>query len=245
MDNLQFIYFEHPLHVPYREIIRKTNLKTRYRHDLEYRPVNVNPDIALSMLEKECPLDEIKWLSKNPEDRQRQIDAYFIQEHGGVNLCNQDITLRGMQQIGIRLARNLHDFDGPTALETLTWGVGLFRKTLSNKYESTNLILADTYGELEQLHNRRHENKFLEKYLKQLNYTAKFYQFYGSEIPQMFESIDKPLALSWLKHIENGKWDEPPKSVKELLERLDYLLEKTIIPEEVKLIETSYQSAFI
>ena len=74
-------------------------------------------------------LSKVQWLPKEPKKRQEAIDDHFISNrNGGLNLCSRYIRCRGMREGGIRLSRGDLDSDGPTALEILAFGVGVFRE---------------------------------------------------------------------------------------------------------------------
>lgn len=95
-------------------------------------------------------------------------------------------------------------------------------------YESTNEMLADTYGELEQIAARRDDKQFLSQYLEKMRET----------IHQMFEVMPEERAFRlpgysqvWFKHVSLGIWYQPPETIDELLERADFLLKNTFIDE--------------
>jgi len=204
------------------------------------------------------------------------------------------VRVRGMREGGMRLSRHCSDYDGPTALEPLAWGVGVFRASKTEQdtsymkvtggspypkvisphmvvnlyhlisvehlvgddegegwtddyvtetvpYESTNLILADSYGELEQLRRRKNDQEFLNKYLAQLKDTANFVEVCGVEGPSGIVEQGSDYSGAWLDHIKNGIWKAPPDSTSELSERVDYLLENTIVDRTPGKRITSYK----
>ena len=115
-------------------------------------------------------------------------------------------------------------------------------ETSSKTFESTNLILADTYGELEQLQHRSKDKAFLEKYLEQLKQTAKFNEHYlPFETPNGFIGYRKELVLAWTKHIKNGLWQNLPQSTGELSDRVNFLLENTLVDTNARTIVTDYE----
>ena len=240
-------------------------------------------------------LNEINWLPQKVKKRQEAIDELFISENGGINLCHSYIRVRGIREGGFRLARHSKDYDGPTALEIISWGVGIFRenkteqdtsyvkvtgetplpkinsnylKTIQHhliptedyetddngdyteeivksvkRFESTNLILADSYGELEQLRSRTEDKDFLKKYLKQLRRTTEFVQYpnLDFEAPKGILEASPKLTNAWTEHIKNGLWANPPESIDELLERISFLLENTLVDENPKEVVTDYK----
>ena len=104
-------------------------------------------------------------------------------------------------------------------------------------YESTNLIFADVYGELEQLVRRRNEHSFLEKYLRDLRSAMRFRRQdhtrdnYSSlsYAPSVLHSVCEPIARVLLEHIKFGQWDSSPKDIAELLDRVTFILDNTFI----------------
>lgn len=90
------------------------------------------------------------------------------------------------------------------------------------KLQMTNLIFADTYGELEQLPHLPQD--VLRAYLQKMSEIHK----YAHESGNVF-GCTKPI---WLKHIQNGVWQTLPRDVKELLKRRDFILENTFIDNE-------------
>lgn len=93
------------------------------------------------------------------------------------------------------------------------------------KMQLTNLIFADTYGELEQL--VRLPNKLLEVYLENMNFASKedllWYQFGCLE----------PL---WRKHAASGLWNAPPKNARALRKRAEFILKHTFVDNDPLLI---------
>lgn len=88
------------------------------------------------------------------------------------------------------------------------------------KLQMTNLIFADTYGELEQL--PKLSKKILNLYIKDMktmctDFTTEYH----------FGCLDP----FWKQHIQSGIWQGPPESVKELLKRVDFILKHTFIDE--------------
>jgi hypothetical protein len=115
-------------------------------------------------------------------------------------------------------------------------------------FESTNLILADSYGELEQLDRRRGEREFLESYLAHLKKSTEFVKPHlGNEhsSPKGIQYFDKPYVNGWLNHIGLGVWEQPPDSPKGLLERVDFLLENTFIDENPIEVTTDYEHEYL
>lgn len=114
-------------------------------------------------------------------------------------------------------------------------------------YESTNLILADSYGELEQIMRRRHELSFLNAYLKELLRSASYRRDSDSRLftrlrcPAFIDDYGDEIIRAWLKHITLGIWKELPKTVAELIERAAYLLENTLIDDNPREVITSHE----
>jgi hypothetical protein len=73
----------------------------------------------------------------------------------------------------------------------------------SEMYESTNLILADSYGELEQLCHRRQDIDFLHAYLKHLQTVAEFKREPHTKIsaPEALCLMEgKEIIRAWVEH---------------------------------------------
>ena len=82
-------------------------------------------------------------------------------------------------------------------------------------YESTNLITGSEYGELEQLWKRRDDKGFLQAIIDSMH------QFSIVKL----SSTDSRL---FSKHLElQALWQYPPCSPKELIERVEHIIEKT------------------
>jgi len=115
--------------------------------------------------------------------------------------------------------------------------------TDTDAFESTNLILADSYGELEQLRKRSSDKTFLKKYLEELKYTSKYKKYWSIpfEAPHSILEFGEEIAGAWLKHIKNGIWENPPQSVEELSDRVNFLLENTLIDTDARTIVTDYE----
>ncbi len=102
-------------------------------------------------------------------------------------------------------------------------------------FESTNMVLADTYGELEQLMRRCKDVSFLEMYLKDLKYSTTFRPHFVYDpreemmMPDFLMDRPRGVVQTWLNHINTGCWDGAPDTIEELLERTEYVLSVTII----------------
>lgn len=107
-------------------------------------------------------------------------------------------------------------------------------------YETTNLILADSYGELEQLLRRKNDEKFLEAYLNDMRDTAEIIEL-KLMTPQGLTTIAGPRGMAtlnehviaaWMNHIKCGIWSGPPSGIPELMERVVFLLENTVVDKK-------------
>ena len=109
------------------------------------------------------------------------------------------------------------------------------------------MILADSFGELEQLQRRKDDKEFLRAYLRDMQEVATFRKrrtiLDKSELncPEAFLYYSEKIVGAWVNHIQCGRWNGPPQSVDELSERVDFLLSKTIIDEEAEEIITGYE----
>jgi hypothetical protein len=99
-----------------------------------------------------------------------------------------------------------------------------------NTYDSTNEILADTYGELEQLANRRGDEVFLSQYIEKMRETVNSV----FEIPSDERQFILPgYPAAWFEHIRLGRiWERLPEDTDDLLVRVDFLLANTLIDEQ-------------
>jgi hypothetical protein len=100
-------------------------------------------------------------------------------------------------------------------------------------YGTTNLIHADVLGELEQIHDRRKDEVFLRNYLKGMKAACK-----TSCDEELESELRSPkgihwyyhspeLCRAWLAHADLGLWDTTPRNPDELIDRVDFILEKT------------------
>jgi len=96
-----------------------------------------------------------------------------------------------------------------------------------NWYESTNIILADEYGELEQLFKRKNETLLMDRYLEDLQ-----------ELPTKRIPINIP---SYNLHLKRGLWQEPPKNRTEMIERIELILDNIYTDTNANLILTDYE----
>lgn len=114
-------------------------------------------------------------------------------------------------------------------------------------YESTNLILADSFGELEQLKRRRNDEEFLQAYLRDMQEVTTFREknsaFDNNKLmcPEAFHMHTDESIRVWLNHVQLGKWRAPPGSIDELSTRIDFLLANTVIDEKPEEVVTNYE----
>ena len=114
--------------------------------------------------------------------------------------------------------------------------------------ESTNIVGGDSYGELEQLFARRNESEFMTNYFNLLKaMTAMITDCYGKSGPRWYIHMgfgqDNMIALgeTHARHLHrNNLWNKPPQDLKELLERVDYLLKNIIVDRSARTEITSY-----
>ncbi|MEO6761439.1 MAG: hypothetical protein ABI220_03625 [Candidatus Saccharimonadales bacterium] len=118
--------------------------------------------------------------------------------------------------------------------------------------ESTNLVMPETLGELRQLADRRQELDFIRDYLADLQATVKpvAIPIYTDGVTDVDTGDKSPVPQSiadrqwrWREahraHIGAGLWTTPPVDNVELTDRVDQLLEKTII--DYNPIEQTFQ----
>ncbi len=110
----------------------------------------------------------------------------------------------------------------------------------TNKYhaedwESTNMLYGDMYGEVQQLHDRRTERKFLEQVVQGLNS--------GEGTLESMGTLEE-FKLAYRNHLAcQGLWKLAPQSADELLERVDYILGHVTLDEKPK-VDTKLHKAF-
>lgn len=120
-------------------------------------------------------------------------------------------------------------------------------------YESTNYIYGDSYGELEQIFNKRNNKQFLDTYISNLKRATKLKSHVcyslsylnGLEIisPEGMDLVPEILSVPWWNnHINSGNalWNKPPENRVELIERVDYLLKNTYIDDNPNFEVTDY-----
>ncbi|MCH7568304.1 MAG: hypothetical protein IIA87_02680 [Nanoarchaeota archaeon] len=110
----------------------------------------------------------------------------------------------------------------------------------NDAWESTNIILGDSYGELEQLIRRRQDEEFLEVYLSEIQNMTKPVQARYRDPSHNHVFLNglglahKNPAFPWRvmheKHrLSQQIWEEPPNTTYELIERVDFLLKNTFV----------------
>ncbi len=97
----------------------------------------------------------------------------------------------------------------------------------SEIWEATNLIYGDVLGELEQLSSRRNERDLMDAVLIEIN---KLFDYFG---PDGRSNGDHKNYIPVIRaHYDfNRLWDNPPQSVEELIERIDFILSGILIEE--------------
>lgn len=96
----------------------------------------------------------------------------------------------------------------------------------AENWESTNMLYGDMYGEVQQLHNRKTDRKFLEQVVQGLNAGKGTFEGIG-----MLEEFKK----AYRSHLNfQSLWQLPPQCPDELLERVDYILGHTTFDEQPK-----------
>lgn len=93
--------------------------------------------------------------------------------------------------------------------------------------DSTNIILADSYGELEQLRERRQDMTFIDTYLDYLRWSASQDSF--------FMRSQNAIMPAWRRHVSIGLWKEPPTNPAELSGRVDFILRNTEIDHDTNI----------
>jgi len=117
---------------------------------------------------------------------------------------------------------------GRTIPQTIDWqypnNLKIYGYPLSHDgraFASTNVILGDAYGELEQLRRRSQETDFIEDYFKYVQHVCRVT---NSERHPFFKS-----KFCRLKHRKSGLWVGPPESSADLIDRANFILENTIV----------------
>ena len=111
----------------------------------------------------------------------------------------------------------------------------------AEEWESTNMLYGDMYGEVQQLHDRRTDQDFLEQVVHGLNAGKGFLEEIGTleEFKQVYRNHLTCQSL----------WELPPQSPDELLERVDYILGHTTFDEkptvDVRLHREFYKGPYL
>ena len=298
----RFVYPQHSLYEPYRELARSAELKVNdygvpirdngRTQDVRYTWVPVSVELAYA---HDLPYMQPKHLKRAEDDIEGRT-TYFWHQGGGVNtISSRKRWPGGFTNEGYRLKRkdtNTWGDDSPQANELISFGVGLMRPLKSrlkgfdvalaqfegvepvaeradspliergmthivtidahngNEWteapfalESTNLIMPEVLGELQQLLERIDDTAFLEAYLYDLLITCTPVELdlshllpkVDNEPSKVFvpPSLGYSLKHSWrtahMRHIEQGIWDTPPTNVSELRYRINYLIDAIII----------------
>jgi len=138
------------------------------------------------------------------------------------------LTARGMKVHGHIIARTHIDPEDTNKYHTEDW-------------ESTNMLYGDMYGEVQQLHDRRTERKFLEQVVQGLNS--------GKGTLESMETLEE-FKKVYRNHLAcQSLWELPPQSADELLERVDYILGHATLDEkskvDVKLHKAFYKGPYL
>jgi len=116
-------------------------------------------------------------------------------------------------KLGSKHLRTIRVGEAKTHVDPLTDEFGF------EPWESTNLIYGDSYGELEQLWQRRSEAALLESLV------AAFARINAANAP-MFYGPPKSITR---KHLALGLWSQPPRNRQELIVRVQTILQNTKI----------------
>lgn len=112
---------------------------------------------------------------------------------------------KGTQRLGRAIARTQPD-DGA-------------RNFFPEPWESTNIILGDEFGEIQQLYDRRDDTSFLEGLCRALPLEYCGYGSPSGEWKQVHEWHLRTQAI----------WKNPPATPAELLDRVEYVLSHTTL----------------
>ena len=258
---MKFVYPEFSPHKPYRELTKTKEIVVETSRDGQQYVYYDLKNIPESVVFPDGTPDFAK-------NSQAQTDSWFVRTCG-INLANYyRMAAYGFPSEGFRMERHPHDSRFPTALEVLTYGIGLLRykKTpiggfyyllgagiprlaphgeqvimthvvpghqsdterpwMEERFvfDSTNILLADSYGEIEQLYDRKSDRKFMEAYLDYLTGETGP----APKIPQ-FLKYRGLFTGTWMTHSTRGIWNELPSTTDELVRRVEFILENTEI----------------
>jgi hypothetical protein len=135
------------------------------------------------------------------DDLQDPAEAHLMQYYGRVTSVLEEVD----SQILALHSRTNHPED-----------VG------KERYDSTNVIYGDVYGELEQLWDRRSETSFLDRVADALQ---SFPRKSAADCWRAPKAVPTLVAL----HQKNRLWKAPPTGARSLLRRLDFILENTVV----------------
>jgi hypothetical protein len=297
----QFVYPQHRLYEPYRELARSAELKVNdydtpghdgRTQDVRYTWVPVTVELAYA---RDLPYMKPKHLERVEKDIEERT-TYFWHRGGGVNTISESKRWpEDFTNEGYRLHRrdtNTWGDDSPHANELIAFGVGLMRplKPRAKAFdaalaryvgeeaiagradsslvergmthivtidahngtewthapfalETTNLIMPEVLGELQQLLERIDDTAFLEAYLYDLLKTCTPVEIDLSNLlpkrddepsrvvvpPSLGYSMKHSWRTAHMGHIGQGIWDTPPTTVRELRNRINYLIDAIII----------------
>jgi hypothetical protein len=100
-----------------------------------------------------------------------------------------------------------------------------FMRTLDETWQSTNLIYGDVFGELRQIYDRRDDIGFVNDLLKTYNLVKM------NSLPTIHcnEENQLPKIVGFNHYSSGNKWSRPPRSGKELIKRIDFILSHSYI----------------
>lgn len=132
------------------------------------------------------------------------------------------VDSRQLRRIGICIVDMNSGWDGSN------WTGGS-----SYALESTNLIMPDTFGELQQLHERKGEKTFMNAYLRDMQEATKYQPTVDGDLaPQCLNGVRPLWRAAHLTHINSGIWREAPTDVYELNDRVEELLGRIVVDED-------------
>ena len=96
--------------------------------------------------------------------------------------------------------------------------------THAEDWESTNIVYGDSYGEVQQIQDRKSDREFLVKLCEGLNLEPESQSFWTPD----YKGLHK-------NHVACQRlWDDPPQSPDELVDRVDYILAHCVLDDKPK-----------
>jgi hypothetical protein len=184
-------------------------LDRRCLRDLRLKPAKLGPGLLAGEI-LSFGTGVLRARNDAPDDT---VQADLVRFHGRLESPRQEVFAR---------------------IRALSWNsLPLLGNGQTESFESTNLVYGDTFGELEQLWERRADTVLLELVAHSLQ---KFRRH-----AQLADYLCPPLNRGEVSrlHLSQGIWKAPPNNGRALLRRLEKILEWTILDDQAQTVSAS------